>query len=307
MSSTTSMRERFAQVTSELLDSDPRVAVVLADISLEQFRVRGAMERHPARVVNVGIREQLMINVAAGMALEGMRPFAHTFAPFLVERAFEQVKLGFSHQGVGGVLVSTGASYDTPAYGRTHGAPEDVALIATLPDWRIDVPGHADEAEALIRSAGERDDAVYIRLTERTNANPVGGAADGSLVSLRRGSAGAPTIIAIGPMLDATLEATASLDVTLLYAVTVRPFDDAGLRAAMTGSDVAIIEPYLEGTSASEIARALSDRPSRILAIGVPRAEDRHYGSPERHDAANGLDAAGLRARIDTWLPSAAA
>lgn len=307
MSSTTSMRERFAQVTSELVDSDPRVAVVLADISVDRFRQTGAIERHPRRVINVGIREQLMINVAAGMALEGMRPFAHTFASFLVGRAFEQVKLGFSHQGVGGVLVSSGASYDTPAYGRTHGAPEDVALIAALPDWRIDVPGHADEAEAMIRAAVARDDAAYIRLTERTNANPVALAADGSLVPLRRGGAGAPTVIAVGPMLEATLNATATLDVTLLYAVTVRPFDAAGLRAAMTGTDVAIIEPYLEGTSAAEIARTLSDRPSRILAIGVPRAEHRHYGGPDRHDAAHGLDASGLRARLEVWLSPLAA
>ena len=101
-----SMRDRFATVASQLLDEDERVAVVLAEISMDRFRATGAPARHPARVINVGIREQLLVNVAAGMALEGMRPIAHTFAPFLVERAFEQVKLGFSHQGVAGVLVS---------------------------------------------------------------------------------------------------------------------------------------------------------------------------------------------------------
>jgi len=116
-----SMRQRFVETMSELLDDDPRVCVVLAEISVDPFRAAGALERYPHRVVNVGIREQLLINVAADMALEKMRPFVHTFAPFLVERPFEQVKLGFSHQGVGGVLVSIGGSYDVAAYGRTHG------------------------------------------------------------------------------------------------------------------------------------------------------------------------------------------
>ena len=80
------MRERFTAVTTELLDNDPRIAVVLADIGVGNFRESGAMRRHPDRVVNVGIREQLMTAVGAGMALEGFRPIIHSYAPFVVER-----------------------------------------------------------------------------------------------------------------------------------------------------------------------------------------------------------------------------
>lgn len=294
------MRDCFVRVTGELLDADPRVAVVLAEITVEAFRSKGITQRHPDRVINVGIREQLLVNVAAGMALAGMRPFAHTFAPFLVERAFEQVKLGFAHQGVGGVLVSVAGSYDVAAYGRTHHAPGDVALMSTLPGWRIHVPGHVAEAEALIRDAARTDDAVYIRLAARQNATAH--AAEGALTTIRAGSPGAPALIAVGTMLEPLTEAVATLDVTLLYASTVRPFDRAGLRRAVTGTDVVLVEPYLEGTSASEVAAALSDAPHRLLSIGVPLTEHRKYGHAREHDAAHGLDATGLRSRIGAWL-----
>ncbi len=298
------MRSRFGTVLTELLNTNDRLAIVLADISGDMFKE--AQRKHPLRRINVGIREQLLVNVGAGMALAGIRPVVHTFAPFLVERAFEQIKLGFAHQGVGGVLVSIGGSYDLPAYGRTHQSTGDVALMATLPGVRIHVPGHADEAEALLRDAVASDDIVYIRLDGTANNAPQL-IANGKLVPVRRGSRGAPTVIAVGPMLDRVLEATASLDTTILYAATVRPFDAAGLRAAMTGDSVVIVEPYLEGTSAGVVSAALSDRAHRLLAIGVPNAEYRHYGSTTEHDRGHGLDASGLRARIEGWVTPVAA
>ncbi len=112
-----SMRQRFTRVTSEALDSEPRLALVLADIGVDSFEHSGAMVRHPERVINVGIREQLMISVAGGLAQEGMRPVVHSYTPFLVERPFEQIKLDLGHQDVGAVLVSIGASYDAAARG----------------------------------------------------------------------------------------------------------------------------------------------------------------------------------------------
>ena len=145
------MRDRFIATATALLDEDPRTAVALADISASGFEE--ARTAHPDRVINVGIREQLLIGVAGGLALTGLRPIAHTFASFLVERPFEQIKLDLGHQGVGAVLVSANASYDWPAGGRTHMAPGDVALLDTLPGWTVHVPGHPDEVEPLLRDA----------------------------------------------------------------------------------------------------------------------------------------------------------
>ena len=291
------MRERFASVGSELLDEDPRLAIVLAEIGVSGFA--RAMRRHPERVINVGIREQLMISVAAGLALAGLRPIAHSYTPFVVERPFEQVKLDLAHQGLGAILVSVGASYDWPEGGRTHQAPEDVALLSTLPDWQIHIPGHPDEAELLLRDATVSDGNVYIRLSARANARPVT-LVPGRFHVVRRGSVA--TVIAVGPMLDSTLEATTHLDVTILYAATVRPFDAETLRAELRAPAIVLVEPYLQGTSAPSVSEALRDTPHRLLSIGVTRIELRRYGTPEEHDVAHCVDVANLRHRIGQFL-----
>ncbi|MFE2141670.1 transketolase family protein [Streptomyces sp. NPDC059456] len=296
------MRERFISVTSRELDEDPRLAVVLAEITMDGFRP--AQRRHPDRVINVGIREQLLVGVGGGLALTGLRPVVHTFASFLVERPFEQVKLDFGHQGTGGVLVSASASYDWPAGGFTHMAPGDVALLDTLDGWTVHVPGHPDEAEALLRHAyAAGDDKVYVRLSQQSNAAPR--PVDGLRMETVRGSgSGAGVVIAVGPLLDNVLAATQGLDVTVLYAPTVRPFDGAALRRAVGRgtADVVLVEPYLAGTSTAAAAEALADVPHRVLGLGVGRAELRRYGTMEEHTAAHGLDPRSLRERISGFL-----
>ncbi|MGW2713832.1 transketolase C-terminal domain-containing protein, partial [Streptomyces sp. NPDC001356] len=114
-------------------------------------------------------------------------------------------------------------------------------------------------------------------------------------------------VVAVGPMLDAVLTATEGLDVTVLYATTVRPFDAAGLRRATeaAGTDVVLVEPYLAGTSTAAVSEALADVPHRVLGLGVARRELRRYGTIEEHVAAHGLDGAGLRERIGHFLDAA--
>jgi len=285
------MRQRFYELAGAALDDDARVAVVLADIGAS------SVPRHE-RVFNLGIREQLMIGVTAGLALEGYRPVAHSYATFLVERPYEQVKLDLGHQGLGAVLVSIGASYDASHEGRTHQSPADVALLSVLPGWTIHVPGHVAELERAFASALRGDDRVYIRMSEERNVRPVEG--DG-LIVVREG--GGPLVLAVGPTLDPVLEATADRDVTVAYLSTVCPFDATGLRESLTGADVVLVEPYQAGTSSGVVADALSDRPFRLLALGVRHPELRRYGSGAEHRAAHGLDARGIRVALDAWAP----
>ncbi|GAA4548594.1 transketolase family protein [Amycolatopsis samaneae] len=293
------MRDTFVSTTEDILDTDPDVAVVLADITAAQLG--SAALRHPGRVLNVGIREQLLVSAGAGLALAGIRPIVHTFSPFLVERAFEQIKLDLGHQDVGAVLVSYGGSYDMPAEGRTHQSPGDVALIDSLPGWAVHVPGHPEEARRLLLEAVPGDCRVYVRLSAQENAEPHLGA---GLQTLRLGTRG--VVLAVGPMLDRVLAATEGLDVTVLYTATVRPFDADGLRTAVTATgstDVVLVEPYLAGTSTARVADALSATPHRILALGVLRdTEVRIYGEVGDHDLVHGLDADSIALSVKEFL-----
>ena len=236
------MRARFYELLTDALEDDPRVAAVLADIGA------GALPRHE-RIFNLGIREQLMIGVAAGLALEGYRPVAHSYAPFLVERPYEQVKLDLGHQELGAVLVSTGASYDAAHEGRTHQAPADVALLAALPGWTIHVPGHNDELERAFRAALRGDDRVYIR-TDRRDERP----ARRRRRPRRAASGRGPLVVAVGPTLDPVLAATADLDATVAYSRRSAP---------STRSASAAPSRAPTSSSSSRIRRARRRPPSR--------------------------------------------
>ena len=300
------MRTAFAETAVELLDEDPLAAVVLAEISADMFAAAAA--RHPGRVLNVGIREQLMVSVGGGLALAGLRPILHSYAPFLVERAFEQVKLDLAHQGLPAVLVSSGASYDAARAGRTHQAPEDVALMDTVPGFAVHVPGHPAEVPGLLRAAvaalgsgGSAGSSSYIRLSAQANATAM--PVSRSLRVVRPGSRA--VVVAVGPLLDPVLSAVAGLDVAVAYAATVRPFDRAGLRAlAAASGTVVLAEPYLAGTSALAVAEAMGGMPYRLLALGVPRRELRRYGTPADHARMHGLDPAGIRRSVTGFLGS---
>ncbi len=288
------MRARFVEVTADLLHTTGHVVAVLADISMSSLSPLAP----PGRIVNVGIREQALIGVVAGLALEGFRPIVHSYAPFLVQRPYEQLKLDLGHQGVGAVLVSIGASYDAAGQGRTHQAPEDVGNVAALPGWTVHVPGHPDEVERLLRAAVRRDDPIYVRLSGRSNREP---RPDG-LVAVRTVDRAHASVLVVGPLLDSVLAATRGLAADVVYTATPHPLDPRAVATALRAPDIIVVEPYLEGTSAHPISSALAHRPHRLLSIGVGRTEWRRYGTAADHDRLHGLDPVSLRSRITAFL-----
>ena len=162
------MRQAFGATVTDLLEHDPRVAVVLAEISTSYFE--RAMAAHPDRVVDVGIMEQTMVGVAAGFAMEGFHPIAHSLSPFMAERPYEQLKLDFGYQGLGGTFVGVGGSYDYASSGGTHHSPADAGVMLAIPGMEVLIPGHGDEVDQVLRSSYANGRPTYVRASVTTNA-----------------------------------------------------------------------------------------------------------------------------------------
>lgn len=292
------MRQQMVRTLTEILESDERVVALLGNISVSLFDKR-LFQARPQRLYDVGISEQAMQSMAAGLALEGLIPVVHTIAPFLAERAFEQIKDDFCYQQLGGNFISIGASYDYSTEGMTHQAPGDVQILRSLPGMRIVVPGAAAEFDALFRASYDNGQPTYYRLSERSNAEaqPV---TFGQARGIRQGSRA--TVVAVGPMLAPTLAATEGLDVTVLYYTTVAPFDGEALQAQSAHGRIALVEPFYADTLIPEVTEAMGGAPVRVTAIGVPRQLLTHYGAPEQYDESIGLTPAGIRARLERFL-----
>jgi transketolase len=288
------MRQAFGTTASDLVERDGRVAVVLAEISTTSFE--RTMAAHPDRVIDVGIMEQTMVGVAAGFAMEGFHPIAHSLSPFMAERPYEQLKLDFGYQGLGGTFVGVGGSYDYASSGATHHSPADAGVMLGIPGMEVLIPGHGDELELLLRSAYANGRPTYIRASVATNADAHRG--EPGLIEVIRSGREA-TVLAFGPMLDRTLAACEGLDVTVAYATSLRPFDAAGLVSIVGDTpSLVTVEPFYEGTAAPVVTAALAGRGMRYLSIGVPRVFVHAYGEPQDLDADLGLDVSGIRRRL---------
>ena len=291
------MRKQFVTTTERLLDEDPRLVVLLGDIGV--FAFRNAFKKHPQRVINIGILEQATVSVAAGLAKEGLIPLFHSIAPFVVERAFEQIKVDFGYQQLGGNFVSVGGSYDYAALGCSHHCPGDVSLMQAIPGVEIIVPGHPAELDALMSQTYASGRPTYYRLSERSNRNAQS-VTFGKAEVIHTGKG--PTVVTVGPFLDRVVEALEGTDATILYYTTITPFDAATLQQHVGDGRILCVEPFYEGTLSASITQALRGKRIALSSMGVPRQFLTSYGHADYHDRACGLMPADIRARYDELL-----
>ncbi len=290
------MRKQFVTTVEQILDNNDKSVLLLGDIGV--FGFRNSFKKHPSRVYNIGILEQSTIGVAAGLAKVGMIPVVHTIAPFLVERAYEQLKIDFGYQGLNGNFVSVGASYDYASLGPTHHCPADASVLKNIPNMQVVIPGNSSELNTLFNQAYNNGLPTYYRLSEHENKTQVDVVIDAANV-IKVGTEA--TIICVGNMLDPVIEAVKYFDVTILYYTTVSPFDTDTL-SRYFNENIIVCEPYYVGALNYEINEEFINKKHRILNIGVPHRFLTNYGTKEEHDYDLGLDMMSIRSRIKQFI-----
>jgi len=303
-----SVREAYGKTLLELGMENQDVVALDADLSRSTMTQFFAHE-FPERFFDCGIAEQNMVGIAAGLAASGKIPFASTFAVFAPGRCFDQIRMSIAQPQLNVKLVVTHGGISIGEDGTSHQAIEDLALICSLPGFTVIVPADAIETEQAVKAAAAHFGPFYIRLC-RPKIPLVYGEDYrfklGKAVTMRKGKDA--TIIAIGLMVKAALEAAqnlelAGIDCRVLNMPTLKPIDEAAITqaAAETGAIVTAEEHLEHGGLGSAVARVVARYkpvPMELVAIkdtyaksGKPAELLERYGLTAR-DIEQGVRAA---------------
>ena len=297
------MRDAFFAALTELAADDERIWALTGDLGINLF---DDFERvAPGRYLNVGIAEQNLVGVAAGLAYAGKVSFAYSIAPFVTSRPHDQVRVDVAMANANVKLVGVGGGVAYGYLGPTHHAIEDLAITRALPGMTVLAPGDPAEARRATRAALAHDGPVYLRLGKNGEpaALPEGASFTlGRALTLREGAD--VTLASTGAILPETLAAAEALagvgvEATVLHYGTVKPFDAETLceAAARTRGVVTLEEHSVIGGLGSAAAEALAEAGAgaKLRRLGLPDAFAHEVGSREhllRHFGLTGADAA---------------
>jgi transketolase len=285
------MRKTFADTMISLANKDDKLVVLIGDIS--HYLLKDFETRFPDRFYNVGICEQSMISMAAGLAIEGYRPVVHTIAPFCVERAYEQIKVDVCYQNLDVTIVSVGGSFDYAHLGCTHHCYEDISILRPLPNIDIYSPGNKGELITLLTKSWNNGRPKYFKLnkTEHTQDLKI---TPGELVLVNEGLLTNPLIIATGHLLDTAMELK---NHTVMYCHTIEPMLDKSIdllrKMSLLHKSLIVLEENSKigalGDKITDIVTS-ADIPVRIKKVGLPREFCLNYGTTDDHRKALGID-----------------
>ncbi len=276
------MRTSFLNTLIELAEHDERVWLLTADLGysvLEPF-----IAKFPDRYVNVGIAEQNLIGVAAGLARSGLKPFVYSIANFPTMRCFEQIRNDVCYHGADVTIVSVGGGLAYGPQGYTHHGVEDLAVMCCLPGMTVIAPGDPVETRLATRALSAQAGPGYLRLGKARepvlhDVEPL--FVIGKALEVRGGRD--LTLVSTGGMLGDALAAADTLtgdglSVRVLSMPTLKPFDSEAIaRAArQTGAIITLEEHSVHGGLGSATAEAIlaSGEVVRFQKMGIP---DRPY------------------------------
>lgn len=293
-------REAYGEVLAALGEKHPEIVALDADLS-KSTKTDVFAKKFPERFFDMGIAEQNMMGVAAGMAASGLKPFASTFAMFAAGRAFEIIRNSICYPNLNVRICATHAGITVGEDGASHQAIEDIALMRALPNMTVIQPSDGVSAKALIEGSLNISGPVYVRLGRSAVPMLYSEAASfeiGKAATLREGID--VTVIATGIMVNEALKAAETLaeqniSVRVLDMHTIKPLDtEAVLKAASETQLIVTAEEHsIIGGLGSAVAEVASECcPVKVVRVGIkdtfgesgtPQALLEKYGLTAEH------------------------
>ena len=285
------MRNAFADELTKLGSEDARVVMLSGDIGnrlFDKFK-----DKHPSRFFNCGVAEANMMGVAAGLAMNGLRPVAYTITPFVTTRCLEQIRTDVCYHEAPVTIVAVGAGLAYSGLGPTHHACEDISFLRSIPNMVVICPGDAFEVRGALRAALQQDRPVYIRMGKKgepvVHKGPIADFAIGKAITISEGSD--VCLLSTGNMLpEATLAAHQlnenGISAEVVSFHTVKPLDEARLKASFARFRlVATLEEHsLIGGFGAAVSEWLVDSETphkKFLRFGTPDSFFKKSGEQE--------------------------
>jgi transketolase len=304
------MRDAFVRSLAKACEANPDILLLTGDLGFGVFNA--FRERFPDQFMNLGVAEQNLAGVGAGLALSGHTVFTYSIANFPILRCLEQIRNDICYHGADVKIVSVGGGMAYGALGPSHFATEDLGILRMMPGMVVVAPGDPVEVERLLPQIIAHKGPVYLRLGRAGEARVTHGSAEVRL--------GAPNVffeegevllLTTGGMLEVGLAARRAMvedgrSVALANIHTLKPFDEGWLRARL-GSHrlvVTLEEHARSGGLGGIVAETMADAGGspRILRLGLDSVFPDLIGSQEYLRARLGLDPAGVAARIGAAL-----
>ena len=301
------IRKGFGRGLKRAGDEDERVVALCADLT-ESTQMHLFKEAHPERFVEVGVAEQNLVTVAAGMSAMGKKPFASSYAAFSPGRNWEQIRTTLCLNERFTCVVCSHAGISVGPDGATHQMLEDIALMRVLPHMIVIAPGDSKEAERATLAIAQQDSPTYLRLARE--ATPIFTTDDtpfaiGTAYVLREGTD--VTLLGTGTMsyqclVAAELLAKVGVQAEVIHVPTVKPLDAETILGSLrkTGRAVTVEEAQIAGGLGSAICELAADKlpvPIRRLGIadrfgesGKPDELLEHFGLTGAHIATSTQD-----------------
>ena len=283
------MRRQFRQTIMELAEYDDKIVLVFGDVSLYLFKEY--REKYPNRFYNMGVCENTILSASSGLSSVDFHVFAHTIAPFLTERSYEQIKLDLCFNKFGVNIVTCGASFDYAWDGATHHCYTDLAILRLLPNMEVIQPGSKKELDVLLRSQYDNRNSTYFRLSDHPHKIEIPTVEFGKGVILKDNGSKL-TVMTAGPILGNVFEACEDLDINLVYFHTIKPIDK-NLISKFKDTEILVIH------DAFGLHEAISEVPNILVSkIGMPDSFCSWYGTLYDIRKQIGLDVDSIRKAI---------